>query len=143
MTTKPQPPLGTGDPGRPGSDKLAELERRYRGEPKRSVSPSPESGDAVRVTVPGFHLSMRPGRAKRAFPWVLAGLGFCGITGSSVAGYFAGLNAGRARIAAVEAEQVEQKDQLSQIRATQTSQAARLLTLEGAPNAPLIVKGAR
>ena len=135
------PPGRTVNPGQGqrASDKLEEMARRYRIEPKRSDSPSPESGNAIRVTLPGAHLSLRPERLKRAFPWVLVVLGLFGFTGASVVGYFRALGDERAARKAADSRIGELEDQFAQVKAVQASQGKRIRALEAAPNAPLVV----
>ena len=126
---------GSNGRGRPASDKLAELERRY----VRKDSPSPESG-GVRIELPGAKLSLKPERVKRAFPWVLAGLGFFGFSGATLAGYWHAFNAGHVEQAR-QGERIRQlEDELATLKAAQVSQARRLRTLETAEGAPMVVR---
>ncbi len=139
MTQKPNPTGKTASTeGRPGFDKLAELERRYN----RKDSPSPESAGALKIgiEVDDKRFSFRPRRLRRFVPWVIAGLSFCGVTGASVRAYFAALNAGRARIIAVEAKQRELEDVITQVKAVQASQKKRLHDLEASEGSALVVR---
>jgi hypothetical protein len=122
----------------PASDKLTELERRYT----RKDSPSPESAGAVKVSIEadGKRFSFRPRKARRFVPWIVAGLSFCGVTGASIRAYFAALNAGRARIIAVEAKQRELEDVIAQVKAVQASQKKRIQTLENSEGSALVVR---
>jgi hypothetical protein len=123
--------------GRPGSDKLAELERRYI----RKDSPSPESAGALKIGIEadGKRFSFRPRSLRRFVPWIIAGLSFCGVTGASITGYFVALNSGRARIIAVETKERERDDEIAQIKARLDSQTRRIKTLEAGTGAALVV----
>lgn len=101
----------------------------------------PESDFPVQVTLPGLGVDakLRPKRLKRLVPWVLAALGFFGITGSSVLGYWLALREGVAELKATQAVQREQAEQIKALEAITRVHASRLTNLEG--QAPLVVTG--
>lgn len=75
--------------------------------PARSISPSPESGSAVRVEISeqGFDARVRGSHLRRLAPWIVPALmTVFGWIGGGVLGYYEGLRKAAARVAALEVE---------------------------------------
>lgn len=124
----------------PESDRLLELERRAR-ELYKTETGGAKSDYPVQIDLPaiGLNAKIRPNRLKRGLPWIVAALGFFGITGSSVLGYWLALRAGVAELKATQAVQREQAEQIKALEAITRVHASRLTNLEG--QAPLVVTG--
>lgn len=81
-------------------DNLDLIERKLRDLPKRSISPSPESGAAVHVEVGGIDFRLRK-KAVPGWAWVPI-MAAMSAVGTGIVGYYGGLRAAGARLAALE-----------------------------------------
>jgi hypothetical protein len=108
--------------------------------PKRSMSPSPESGSAVQVQISekDFDVRVRGGKLGRFAPWIVpAVLSILAPIGTGILGYFQGLKMAATRVAALELQVDAAKELLRQeekdanrFAVVQRDHESRLITVE-------------
>lgn len=136
--TNPGKPTAS-DRDRPASDKLAELEARYARRKSGAPPPQPVSSHfPVELTLPGLRAKLNPTKFRAWAVGALATIGIVGVPTYVIARAKA-LKDAHARVVAIETKQAQLDDQLSTFNATLTSHGNRIKSLEGAPNAPLVV----